>query len=192
MKAIGGKAFLLFVLAVVLATGCKNPAHNQVALVGRLTILGEAAVGEVLTAHVNTMNGAEDAGPYFRWREEGSPAVIAEGKTYVPTDADIGKVLTVSAWRPKYAGEVTSKPSQAVRIWEFTISSLAVIPAGATVGRGESFRFVAQVFGENEPPQAVNWEIVGYKHQNTSINGDGVLSCEMANRRDQPETGHDD
>src|SRR5207237_1025502 len=64
---------------------------------GAVTISGTATQGQTLTA-ANTLADADGLGPIgYQWRANGADIVGATGNTYVLTEAQVGKVITVVA-----------------------------------------------------------------------------------------------
>lgn len=59
---------------------------------GFLAILGDPAVGQVLTARPNAIRDADGMGPgSFQWTRDGIPVIGATGQTYMVTEADLGR-----------------------------------------------------------------------------------------------------
>lgn len=56
-----------------------------------------------------------------------------------------------------------------------TVESVVVTPATATVKKGESLQLTATVLGENNPSQAVSWQLIPSSTQGTTVNEDGLL-----------------
>ena len=100
----GKKAGVAIITAKVkgsetLSAACTVTVTNP-AISGELSISGNAAFGETLTA---SLSGYE-SGVTYTWYREGVEESIATGEEYTVVQADIGKTLTVKATHPDFVG----------------------------------------------------------------------------------------
>ena len=82
-----------------LSAACTVTVTNP-AISGELSISGNAAFGETLTA---SLSGYE-SGVTYTWYRENDEKPIATGEEYTVVQADIGKTLTVKATHPDFVG----------------------------------------------------------------------------------------
>jgi hypothetical protein len=101
--------------AALAMTGCPQPTDSeQPTLAGTVIINGTPRVGETLSANTAALEGTGALS--YRWQrgdtENSAFADVAnaEGATYIPADADLGKYLRVHAARVGYDGTITSPP----------------------------------------------------------------------------------
>lgn len=98
--------------------GISNPNNSDP--VGPLTILGDAVVGETLTARPNGIkddDGINFGSASYQWLRDGEPISGATSQTYAVTTADRGAAISVQWTYLDYAGTretITSKPEPAV------------------------------------------------------------------------------
>ncbi len=103
-----------------------------------LTIYGTSKVGQTLTAHMSrwwTLSPTPTTLAYA-WTRSGSEGVLGTDETYVPTVADIGATLTVTAERASYLpAVVSSAPTGAVALGVFSEATAPTISGIAQVGK---------------------------------------------------------
>jgi len=80
-------------------------------LTGSVTITGDAIVGKTLRANITSLSGTGTV--TYQWKA-GTDIVGTDSSTYVVTEADIGKTITVTVTRAGYTGSIDSAPTAAV------------------------------------------------------------------------------
>jgi hypothetical protein len=115
-----------------------NPSGDTV-LSGTVSIDGNAKYGQPLTANIASLDG--DGTPAFQWKRNTGTIPSATGQTYVLTDDDIGKTITVTVSRAGYTGSKTSNPTAVIT--EYAIGDTG--PAGGII----FYVNTDQVFGDD-------------------------------------------
>lgn len=112
--------------------------HKGTLALGGVKISGTTAVGSVLTASHRLIDPAKHPNPglayhAYAWQRDGKDIDRAYFRTYVPTAADLGHVLTVrvSSNAPGYFGETAVSPS--VKIAYGTLKAPTPVIGGAAV-----------------------------------------------------------
>ena len=117
---------LLVIMAAVVLAGCHDkkapiPDNEPTPLInteGEVTIAGSPVTGQTLTANVTDFNGI--SGPIsYQWAADGAAIAGATANTFVPTAAEVGAALTVTADYTDdegFAESVTSDPTGPVTI----------------------------------------------------------------------------
>ena len=85
--------------------------------------------------------------------------------------ADALEVKAVSKLDPQYSGSVTVTLQNAIPVVEW----VQIAPNHIGLGLGDFKQFEAVVYGENEPDQAVVWQVTGNTSEDTRIDEDGIL-----------------
>lgn len=146
---------LLVIMAALVLAGCHEkkapiPPNEPTPLInteGEVTIAGNPVTGETLTASVTDFNGI--SGPIsYQWAADGADIAGANANMFVPTAAEVGAALTVTATYTDdkgFAEVVTSNPTGPVTIppnevGQATITGVPtvdeVLTAGITDGNG--------------------------------------------------------
>jgi len=104
-------AFALVVIIGFTMTACIEGGNGDPALTGTVSIIGDAEVGETLTADIDLLDG--DGEPSFQWKR-GSTNVGTNQDTYVIQPADEGFTISVVVTREGYSGSKTGGPTAVV------------------------------------------------------------------------------
>jgi hypothetical protein len=142
---------------------------------GSLTITGSSVVGQTLTA-TNTLADEDGMGTVaYQWLAGGTPIVNATGSTYALTEADLDKVISVSASYSDGLSNLTSVTSSTV-----TVSNLPPLFGGlmrSTTGGyefydfgGSASKFVADTSGVAWQ-QGQSEEVIGLTQYYSSATG---------------------
>jgi hypothetical protein len=156
-------------------TAVVQPADPD-ALTGTVTITGTAKVGETLTADITALAGTGTVA--YRWLRDGAVIPGATAATYVLTEADAGKTISVSVSRAGYSGAVASAATAAVEALPAgpAVTGVSVTPADLDWEQGESpITFTATVTVTGGAAQTVTWSVSG-GGLGTSISAEGVLT----------------
>jgi hypothetical protein len=105
-KSSQPKATKLVVTRNVDVSGVNATLNPAIITAGIPTITGKARIGDTLTAHTGNWQ-PKNLNFSYQWLRNGAPILDATDATYVPTAADLGKVLTVAV-----TGEIANFESQ--------------------------------------------------------------------------------
>jgi len=76
-------------------------------LTGKVSISGNAVVGQILTANTDSLNGSGTI--YYQW-ERDKTEIETDSETYTVQSADVGHNIAVTVTRSGYSGIITSDP----------------------------------------------------------------------------------
>jgi hypothetical protein len=129
--------FLVVLIIIGFAsTACKEPdAVVPPSLTGTVSISGTAAIGEILTAVTDSLDGKGIIS--YQWKREGMSGGAAfnigeDSNTYVVQADDLGSTITVTVSRAGYSGTVSSEPTDVVTLPP--LSETVIITGNAWVG----------------------------------------------------------
>ena len=128
IRRVPGIIVFMAIIGVLLA-GC-NAIDNVNVLSGTVTIVGNAEVGQTLTADVSALGG--NGIITFQWARGGSISIGSNENTYIVQTADVGSTITVTVSRSGSVGNITSVPTAVVLSYFFVIFNSAIANGSLT------------------------------------------------------------
>jgi hypothetical protein len=107
-------------------------ADARPTLTGRVSITGQAGVGQTLTANTDSLGG--DGTVSYLWKR-GTAVIGTDSGTYIVQSADAGSVITVTVTRSGNSGSVTSNPTATVTDTRPVLTGTVSITGTALVGQ---------------------------------------------------------
>ena len=155
-----------------LTVGVQASVTNQTPT-GIVTISGIAIQGQTLTAS-NTLADADgipisgSGAITYQWKADGTAISGATGSTYVLTQGEVGKAITVTASYTDNGGaseSVTSSATASVSAAPVSAPTLAIASTNATQTEGNSgtkaFTFTVTRTGDTTSNSSANWAVTG-------------------------------
>jgi len=125
----------------------------------------------------SVVNGSDGISPLVTWTVIDNESII----THINTDGlltiDVEETATTLTVRATSSFDTNQSGISIVTVTDLmqTVTDVVISPATATILKGQSQQFEVVVNGNNNPPQAVTWDVTGGLVNNTSINSNGLL-----------------
>jgi len=151
-----------------------EPAPIYPPLTGKVSIVGQALIGQTLTANTDDLGG--EGVVSYQWSRNGISISGTSSVNYLLQSADEGSTMTVKVTRTGNVGEKISEPTDIVRYPIIAVTNISNVPSAAIIGK--QLTLTGTVTPSNATNKTIIWTIKSAGTTGASINGNTLSATD--------------